>query len=122
MRDDSDEGGFTLVEMIVSLLIVTMTLIGSLYIVVGYFRSSHDVFSRSTGVQVAAEQMEVLKAVPWTSLAFYASDSPPTICPAGLPCVGETVVASLSGTRPATAPLPVTTVPRGNVNYQLSTY
>src|SRR4051794_14242733 len=96
---NGDERGFTLVELLVSMTIIVMTLLGSLYVAIGYFRTSHDTYSRTTAMQVASEQMETMKAVGWADLGFYASDNAPA-CPASLPCTGQAPALSLGATRP----------------------
>lgn len=122
-RGHVEDSGFTLVEMLVSLFIVSMTLLASLYFATGYFKTSHDTFSRTNAIQLASERVESLRALPWASLGLFTSEYPtpyPT-CPGS--CASEAAV-TLSGVRSASpsAPTPSQVVNRGNINFLVTMY
>jgi hypothetical protein len=121
-RPREHDEGFTLVEMLVSLFAITLTLLGSLYFTAGYYKTSHDVFAKTNAVQLASERVESMRAVPWDSLGLFTSEYPtPYACPGT--CSSETAV-TLTGLRSATplAPVPSTTMTRGNVTYLVTTF
>jgi prepilin-type N-terminal cleavage/methylation domain-containing protein len=69
-----DEHGFTLVEMMVALLVITVTMMGLLYTLFGGMRALAAARERSAFLEVVNAEMESLRALPYDSVAVLSTD------------------------------------------------
>lgn len=117
-RRVDDEAGFTLVEMLVALVIVTMVAGGFLAVLISTVGASRTSEARTTANQVAQDYLEKVVQAPWSSIGLYATDS-------GYQSTannGEPTVTLTTSPRPANVPSPLVTPPAINgVSYTVRT-
>ena len=103
-----------------ALTLVTLVLAASLAVTLGAIATTRLGEERVRANQLAQEQVERLKAIPWLSLGMFPTDSGYDADPACDQAGGESR-ALVTAPRPALTPSPVTTVNRGGLNYTMST-
>ena len=111
-----DDEGFTLVEMVVALFVVSLVAVAFAGVLVSTLDGTRWLDLKTAGNQVAQEHLESAVALPWAAVGLYAAD-PGYVAAGG--DGGATV--TLTGTRPAGAPVPSTTVTRRGTAYLLRT-
>jgi prepilin-type N-terminal cleavage/methylation domain-containing protein len=98
-----DDEGVSLIEMLIALLILGVVLSATASTLISSFVAIGGNENRTRAVALANEELENLRALPWTDVGYYGNDT----FPAGMSAASPTVI--LGSTRPvnARAPRPV---------------
>ena len=73
-RRASDDEGFTLVELVVSLMLITLVLMGFLMVTLQAVSAGRTADGRTKANQILAERLELLQATKWSLTGLFASD------------------------------------------------
>ena len=82
----SEEGGSTLIEVSIAMLVIAVVALAGLGALVGSLSAVATATGQTRATQVANEVLEELETLPWNSLGFYAVDprdtgTRPLTCP-----------------------------------------
>ncbi|HEX8003956.1 MAG TPA: type II secretion system protein [Mycobacteriales bacterium] len=117
LRVTRDEEGFTLIEMMVALVVISIVFAASAGFLITSIKTQSVNERRVRATQVGNRAIEDLRALPWSVLGFYATDPGYQATVSGSATVTLTMPAS--GVRDSRAPLPGTqTLTDGGVTYQ----
>lgn len=105
-RYAKDDGGFSLIEMVVSIFILSITLLALLSTLITSLRAAQENEARVRATALSNELLERMIAQPWDRLGLYVDEAP------DLTLEGQQVVL-LPGTRDASAS-PPDPVPRAD--------
>ena len=112
---ERDEG-FTLVEMLVSLLVLAIVLTALVPAFVGSMRATTTSNSRSTANGLAVAATEQIRAIPYYEIGYTSSAAEPSLCktpPSGV-TAGTPVVVDSGSSAPIS---PTSTQTIGNISY-----
>lgn len=96
-----DDAGVTLIEMVVSLFLVTLVLTGFTALAIAGAGSTLAADMGSRAAEVGNAQVEQLKSTTWTTLGLYDSDTTLAGASAATTCPGSGSVVSLGSTAPS---------------------
>src|SRR5690242_18105784 len=118
----SGEGGFTIIEMVVALVILAIVLAPLARVYWSSIRTAGAATHRTDGSSIASREIESMHAVPYAQVGFYADQ------PGYVSTFEGLTTVSLGSTSPTSGPLvpqidtQTTGITQGSVDYSVSRY
>ncbi|MDQ1704629.1 MAG: hypothetical protein QOF18_995 [Frankiaceae bacterium] len=113
----ADDGGFTLVELLVAIIVIGLVAMSFLGLTVSTLSSARWHEARSHANQFAQDALETIVAQPWATIGLYAGDAGYAATGNG----GEPTVVLTATPRPASVPLPLATTVSAGISYTTRT-